>query len=64
MIWYYMIKGIKIHVYACCLITFSFLSQSFKMYEEDKTTAHCLHRDTMTVSGENIFISVPNGFAF
>lgn len=33
------------------------------MYEEDKTTAHCLHRDTMTVSWENIFISVPNGYA-
>lgn len=33
------------------------------MYEEDKTTVHCLLRDTMTVSGENIFISVPNGFA-
>lgn len=63
MIRYDMIKKRKIHVYACCLITFSFLSWSFKMYEEDKTTAHCLHRDTMTVSWENIFISVPNGYA-
>lgn len=44
-------------------MTLSFLSQSFKMYEEDKAAADCLHRDTMTVSWENIFISVPNGFA-
>lgn len=60
MIW---LKAIKICVYACFLITFSLLSWSFKMYEEDKTTRCCLHRDTMTVSGENIFISVANGFA-
>lgn len=44
-------------------MTLSFLSQSFKTYEEDKAAADCLHRDTMTVSWENIFISVPNGFA-
>ena len=44
-------------------MTFSLLSQSFKMYEEDKAAADCLHRDTMTVSWENVFISVPNGYA-
>lgn len=34
-----------------------------KMHEEDKAAADCLHRDTMTVSQENIFTSVSNGFA-
>lgn len=44
-------------------MTVSFLSQSFKTYEEDKAAADCLHRDTMTVSWENTFTSVPNGSA-